>query len=1123
MARPLIRPHGLLVFLIAVALGLFALASSQASAAPGNPPPGGPTAVVVRLKPGASLGDLAATLSPRGMTHDKAIGRAGLVRVKVPAGASAADLLAALRVNPAVSGAGFDLQVKAFDIPNDPAYASQWHMQPGAGGIDAPGAWALSPSRGAGVTVAVIDTGVAYEAHTGGQALFGPKVFAQAPDLANVPIVAPWDWIDGDSHAGDEHGHGTHVSGTVLQGSNNGVSGTGVSAASLMPLRILDFSGNGSGSDLIDALYYAADNGADVINLSLGFSGTGSPNASGQVCTEIIGLAEALDYAYAMGVTVVAASGNDGAGTVACPAAYPTVIAVGATGYAGTVTSYSNRGTALSVAAPGGDPSADLNGDGQADHVIQQSYCVDPFFLYITGAYNQFCDMPSSGTSMASPHVAGTVALLLSQHPTLSPAQVRTVLEATARDRGAPGRDNEYGFGVIDARAAIAEVIANPPPVPPPGPPPNPRPVPQPGATSVTATTLGATSIRLNWTDAATSETGFRVDRSIDGGTTWVQAGTAPANAVMFTNYSLAPATTYSYRVRSYDAFGHSPWSEVVAATTASAPSAPENVTATALGASSIRVSWTDTSTTETGFKVERSLDGATFTNLSYAPSNATSLTIGSLAPGTQYWFRVRAYDGAIDGPNSAVANATTLEAPAAPEDLVATALSASSVRLTWTDVSTTEQGFRIERSVDSGATWVQAAVLLPNTTAWTVTTLASGTTYSFRVRGYDGMVNGPVSNVAVATTFGAPGAPANLTATALSATSIRLDWTDTSTGEQGFRIERSPDAGATWAQVAQLGPNAVTWTNTGLTPATAYWYRVRAFDGAINGAYSNVASATTVEPPAAPANLVAIPLTTTSIRLAWTDQSTTEQGFRIERSSDGGTWTQVGVALANATSYTAISLSPGTQYWFRVRAYEGTLNGEYSAEAMASTFAPPSAPVNVTVTPLNTTTVRVTWANTSPIQTLLKLERSLDGVTWAQIGILGATATSYTNYSLLPGTQYQFRIRASEGATNGPYSEVATGGPFSPPAAPGPVTVTVLSATSIRLNWVDNCSYETGYRVERSLDGVTWTQVGVLAANTTTYTNFALTAGTTYHYRVRAVESSTLGAYSDVVMVATP
>jgi subtilisin family serine protease/fibronectin type 3 domain-containing protein len=1031
------RPIGLLSLLFGVVFASGTLAAGPASAAP---PPGTPQrnsqaapaapakagSIVVRLKAGATLGDLARTLAANGARVDRSIGHGGLARIKVPDGVDTSTVLAALRADAAVAEAGLDLVAHTFDVPNDPGYGQQWDMQAGTGGIDVQGAWDLGTNRGAGVTVAIIDTGLAYEDYTGGQGLFGPKVFKAAPDLAGVPIVSPWDWIDGDAHANDENGHGTHVAGTIAEATNNHVAEAGISAASLMPLRILDFSGNGSASDLIDAIYYAADHGAKVINMSLGFSGTGSPDPNGDVCTEIVGLSDALDYADAMGVAVVAASGNDGAGTVACPAAYPTVIAVGATRYDGTVTFYSNGGAALSVTAPGGDPNVDQNGDGATDQITQQTYCLDAFTLYFIGQYNQFCDMLYSGTSMASPHVAGTVALLIGQLSTLSPAQVRDVLETTARDRGSAGWDPQYGWGEIDARAALASVIANPPPPPPPGPPPEPRPVQQPGATNVAARALSATSIRLTWTDNATSETGFRIDRSSDGGSSWSQAGTVGANATAFTNYSLAAGTQYWYRVRSYDSLGSSPWSTVVTASTFPPPAAPNNLSATVLGATSVRLNWTDNSTTEQGFKVERSTDGVTFSVSTYAGSNATAVTVSSLTPSTAYWFRVYAYDGVVNSDRSNTVQATTVDLPAAPSNLTATPTNTTRIQLNWTDNNSTEQGFKVDRSADGGTTWAQAALLAANTVSWANDNLASGATYWYRVRGYDGSLSGAASNTASATTFPPPSAPTNLAAAPIDPTTIRLNWVDTSSYEQGSKLERSTDGGATWTQFATAAANATTYNASALIPSTNYSFRVRAYQGATNGDYSNVASATTLDAPSAPTNVGAQTISTTSVKLTWTNTSNIQTYVKVERSMDGTTFTQVALLLGTSTSWTDYSLTAGTQYFYRARATAGTANGPYSDVVTVNTLPPPSAPANLVATAVSATSVKLTWTDTCSYENGFRVDRSLDGVTWTQVATLGANTTSWTNSSLTTATSYQYRVRAYQSLTNGEYSNIA-------------------------------------------------------------------------------------------------
>jgi serine protease len=225
---------------------------------------------------------------------------------------------------------------------------------------------------------------------------------------------------------------------------------------------------------LNEAIYYAVNNGAKVINLSLGFTDTGSPDGSGQVCTEITGLNAALQYAHDHNVVVVAASGNDGGNVVNCPAAYPTVIAVGATRFDGQRTFYSTGGNALDITAPGGDPNVDQNGDGYGDGILQVTFCYDgetmALYWEILGInlYTEFCSAFYAGTSMATPHVTATVALILSEKPDATPDQVRTYLQSTARDYGTPGLDASYGWGLLNAGAALIMAQGGTAPSPPP-------------------------------------------------------------------------------------------------------------------------------------------------------------------------------------------------------------------------------------------------------------------------------------------------------------------------------------------------------------------------------------------------------------------------------------------------------------------------------------------------------------------------------------------------------------------------------------------------------------------------------------------------------------------------------
>ncbi|MBI5546792.1 MAG: peptidase S8, partial [Deltaproteobacteria bacterium] len=286
-------------------------------------------------------------------------------------------------------------------VPNDPRFKEQWNLQM----IRAEEAWNVA--QGEGAVVAVLDTGVAYE---------DQDEFRQVPDLKGARFVAGYDFVNDDEHPNDDHGHGTHVSGTIAQVTHNreGVAGVAYKAA-LMPIKVLDANGSGTSADIADAIRWAADHGAHVINMSLGGGGRSQVMES------------AVAYARKKGVVVVAAAGNGSRGTVEYPAAYPGAVAVSAVGPSGELASYSSWGKELDIAAPGGDKR--LRGreeDGVLQNTIARGNPGESEYAW----YN--------GTSMATPHVAGAAALLIADG-VAGPDKVREALQNTAEDKGAAG------------------------------------------------------------------------------------------------------------------------------------------------------------------------------------------------------------------------------------------------------------------------------------------------------------------------------------------------------------------------------------------------------------------------------------------------------------------------------------------------------------------------------------------------------------------------------------------------------------------------------------------------------------------------------------------------------------
>ncbi len=357
------------------------------------------------------------------------------------------DLAAAYSKNPNVEYARPNYVCRAFFVPNDQFYSYQWHFPL----INMEQAWDLETGD-PGVVIAVVDTGVAYENYAERINRRRMVYYYQAPDLAQTSFVAGYDFINNDGHPNDDEGHGTHITGTIAQSTNNQIGVAGIAFnCSIMPVKVLNKTGAGTVDSLADGIIFAADHGAKVVNMSLGFSPDVTPE-------DIPAVTEAVRYAYNKGCVLVASSGNDGVGIVSLPAAYPEVIAVGAVHSGDERADYSQYGTGLALVAPGGD-ELDRNEDGYMDGVLQQTF---------GNSTNDWGYWFYSGTSCAAPHISGVAALLIAKGVAISPEDVREALTTTAVDKGPAGWDEEYGWGRVDAFAALQWTpgpVDNPPTV----------------------------------------------------------------------------------------------------------------------------------------------------------------------------------------------------------------------------------------------------------------------------------------------------------------------------------------------------------------------------------------------------------------------------------------------------------------------------------------------------------------------------------------------------------------------------------------------------------------------------------------------------------------------------------
>ncbi|MGN6869938.1 MAG: S8 family serine peptidase [Solirubrobacteraceae bacterium] len=346
-------------------------------------------------------------------------------------------------------------------IPNDPGNTHQrkgwrklqWNFLPEAG-IDAPAAWShmlrVHRPGGKGVTVAVLDTGVAYTDW---------QRFREAPDFTNTRFVDPYDFVANNPYPLDREGHGTFVTGMIAESTNNGFGLTGLAyGATIMPVRVLDADGNGDSVTIGKGIRYAVTHGARVINLSLEFR----KDVTASDIPEVI---RAIGFAHRHGVVVIAAAGNDSSPHVAYPAAARSVISVGATTRDRCLADYSNGGPNLDLVAPGGGDDASLSDDPDCHPFrtlppVRQMTFQDLNSLAPGANANRFGFPGTYGTSMAAPAVSATAALVIAsgvigRHP--SPDAILSRLEQTATPLGGAARPNdEYGWGLVNAGAATA-------------------------------------------------------------------------------------------------------------------------------------------------------------------------------------------------------------------------------------------------------------------------------------------------------------------------------------------------------------------------------------------------------------------------------------------------------------------------------------------------------------------------------------------------------------------------------------------------------------------------------------------------------------------------------------------
>ncbi|MEY8688624.1 MAG: fibronectin type III domain-containing protein [Leptothrix sp. (in: b-proteobacteria)] len=611
------------------------------------------------------------------------------------------------------------------------------------------------------------------------------------------------------------------------------------------------------------------------------------------------------------------------------------------------------------------------------------------------------------------------------------------------------------------------------------------------------------TAVTLTWNDASSNETGFVVSYSSDGGLTWsanVTVASTGANVanigrtVTYTTPALTADKFYLFRVAAVGAGGTSNWTQTAAPglLVAGIPTAPTAFTtvvqlpvAPATTPSAL-LSWTDASLSEVSWTVQRATvtGGRIGTYAALAAPNGsivstTQTTTGTVytlndttaVNGTIYSYRIQAANTRGTSAWVVAPNLTVAVPPNAPTNVLATPVAGTTNQfvISWVDGSTDETGYTVT------GTWTNSAGVTSTVNVGTVTVAAgaartgTGTTVSLPAYSAAGgtwvfnvVANGALGTVstvassAPVTSIAPPIlAPANVTATAASVTSVTLNWTDMSNNETLFRIQRAPVVGGVVGAFAQVGTvtstaangtavnRAVTFTDTTAAFNTTYVYQVQA-ESALNvSGYVQSAQVSTVISPLT--GLTVVAATTNTALLSWVDGAL-ETGYRIERSTNGGTtFTTLGTTAANATSFSAPGMRAGTAYVFRVTPLAVIGGVTYLGSPVTVNFTmaaplPAAAPTGVAVTGITTTTATINWIDASTIETSFIVEGCAGTCTaasaWTTYGTVASaaanrpttgTALSFLDTGLRTKTTYSYRVVPMNGTQRGTPSAIVT------------------------------------------------------------------------------------------------
>ena len=550
-------------------------------------------------------------------------------------------------------------------------------------------------------------------------------------------------------------------------------------------------------------------------------------------------------------------------------------------------------------------------------------------------------------------------------------------------------------------------------------------------------------------------------------------------------------------------------------------PVAPSGLTVSLTTSIETQISWVDNSNNENGFAVERATDTTkSWVQIATLPANTTDYVDATVSDGIRYYYRVKAYNGIGNSPYSNTAS--TVTPLKAPTDLSGTLDGVDNVNLTWTDNSSAESGYIIERHEYTSSFYVLDTVSA-NVTSYVDSNLIFGEYYTYRVRAFNAIATSDYSNnfdFIVNNPY--PNPPSGLSASTIDSSSIGLEWNDNSDNETGFMIERKIGNTGSWTQMYSLPANSTDYTDTGLIDGMLYSYRVNAFNNAGNSAYSNIDSAVT--PLKAPTDLSGTLDGVDNVNLTWTDNSSAESGYIIERHEYTSSFYVLDTVSANVTSYVDSNLIFGEYYTYRVRAFNAIATSDYSNNFDFIVNNPyPNPPSGLSASTIDSSSIGLEWNDNSDNETGFMIERKIGNTgSWTQMYSLPANSTDYTDTGLIDGMLYSYRVNAFNNAGNSAYSNIDSA--VTEMNSPGNLTATNPEPRKVELSWVDFSESENGFIIERAEGtlgtSLLFTVIDTTSANSTSYIDSNLTSAESYVYQIKAFNEFTQSGYSNFAPV---